>query len=115
LPVAKDPEVLQTLNANVQLQAVVASGRLGITQLQLDDTHYDGEFAWSDPGNPDLTFRLHADRLNLDAYLPVATNAPPQPVPLQWLQQLKARGQLTIDDAQWQGLRARHLKLQLGQ
>ncbi|MGD9841920.1 MAG: AsmA family protein [Steroidobacteraceae bacterium] len=114
LPVTKDPTVLNAASAHLQLDTTSRAGQMKISRLQLDDTRYQGEFTWSYPDHPTLTFNLHADRLDLDRYLAPVKDAPPQAVPLQWLQQLQARGSLTINDAWWRGIHAQQLTLDVG-
>lgn len=60
----------------------LATGAVAVEDLvlALDDSRIQGRIALTDPAVPELQFDLHADRLDVDRYLPAqAAAAPPSP------------------------------------
>ncbi|MGE0115979.1 MAG: AsmA family protein [Steroidobacteraceae bacterium] len=122
VPITRDATVLQHLQTALQLSGPADDLHIQLSRMKLDQTRFEGEGRrlLSD-GLPHYTFALHADQLNLDRYLPAevpkettdSSRAAGTSVPIEWLRSLQAQGSLLIDRAQWQGITARHLKIEL--
>lgn len=114
LSLTRDRQALNAVRAQWNLQANMNAARVEIETLVVDDTTLTGQVQINDFAQPQLTFALHADQMNVDRYLaPAEQHAPPSPLPLDWLHGLKARGTLTIERAQLQGVRMQQLALQV--
>ncbi len=110
LPQTSDPDVLDRASARFDLTASPAAARLEDLELTLDQTTVKGSFAVPDIAGPSLAFDLHADRLDLDAYLPpqaeggagggspgAAAGAGATQLPVEMLRGLDVDGRLRID------------------
>lgn len=119
VPMTRDATVLQRLAAQLQIAGSAQDLRLQLNSLQLDQTRLSGEARVQHiDATPRYFAELHADRLDLDRYLPVATAVKREPrsaspVPIDWLRTLHTQGQLRIDQARWQAIRAQQLTITL--
>ncbi|MGC3981832.1 MAG: AsmA family protein [Steroidobacteraceae bacterium] len=123
VPATRDATALQSLQASLRVTGTAQNLQLQLPLLQLDQTRFTGEGSWQlHDSEPRYAFNLHADQLNLDRYLPagsakakstISAAGATTPLPVAWLRSLHAQGQLQIDQAQLQGIRARNLTLDL--
>lgn len=125
VPATRDATVLQSLQAQLHAWGDTQAMQVKVTSLQLDQTQASGIATLVFADTPRYTLALQADQLNLDHYLPVeqrsamrpsrraATPSSASPVPIEWLRSLHVQGSLRIDQAQFQGLHARRLQIDL--
>lgn len=118
-PHAADDSVLRHLNG--QASFALTPDRLSLSGLTgtLDSTAFQGELGLTGFAKPSWTFRLHADTLNMDRYMPPRPAepehraGPPQATPLELdlLRSLDLEGSLALDrftyrNLIWTGLTA---------
>ncbi len=79
VPPTADPAVLSraTLSADVSLGA--GQAELDSLRMRLDDTNLTGRVGITDFADPRYTFDLDLDRIDLDRYMPPASEAPSAP------------------------------------
>jgi AsmA protein len=117
-PQTRDAQVLSTLSLTGTYAYVGDDARADGLQMKLDDTALQGRFGMNlESGAVD--FELTLDRIDLDRYLPPPTaEAPsgksePFEVPVEALQPLQARGQLTMGQVKIADVRLANLKVGL--
>ena len=69
-PATADPKALASLSGHVSLEGGTKALAASEVALVLDDTRLNGTLAATDFSKPALTFRLNADTLDVDRYLP---------------------------------------------
>ncbi len=69
-PATVDPKALTSLSGHVSLQGGTKALSASDLTLVLDDTRLNGTLAAMDFSKPTLSFRLNADTLDVDRYLP---------------------------------------------
>ncbi len=119
MPATRDANALQQLSAQWQVTGSMQDLRVRVPELLLDQSHFTGEVRMQRTGDAfHYAFDLHADQVDLDRYLPVTPPAGRdqpafEPVPIEWLLSLHARGLLHIDRVHWQAIRAQQLTITL--
>jgi len=113
LPTLRDGNALNAFALRGDLQATTNSLQLRLSELTMDETHMTGDINVDTMPERRWQFALHADRMNVDRYSSAAPTKDPVHVPLDWLRSIAARGTLSIDQAEWQGIRTRNLVLHL--
>lgn len=118
VPVTQDPEVLKRVSFSSRVALTKTSAELNDIQLQLDDTTAKGMLGVADFDSKALRFDLNVDRINADRYLaPTEEGAeakgeePPTEIPVDTLRSLNARGQLSIGEAIFAGMKFSKLRL----
>lgn len=118
VPVTEDPEVLKRLSFSSRVALTKTSAELNDIQLQLDDTTAKGMLGVADFESKALRFDLNVDRINADRYLPPTQEGtqakgeePPTEIPVDALRALNARGQLSIGEAVFAGMKFSKLRL----
>jgi len=112
-PLPLDKGTIGALNLNSTWEwnegAVTATG----IDLQLDETHFNGDLKRESGADPIWTFTLHGDKIGLSRYVAIEdTSKEPFELPLEALRALKVQGELTFDqawlaDAQMKNVRMR--------
>ena len=116
LPATRDSKVLSALSASGNFR--YADDALVTEELKakLDDTGLSGRFGWT-LATSAMNFDLALDRIDADRYLPPPTTASssaktePFELPVDTLKPLTARGQLTVADAKFAGIRLSALRV----
>jgi AsmA protein len=118
-PRTTDPNVLKQLSFAGNVRLTKTSAEVGDIVMKLDDTTMRGMVGVADFAAKALRFDLNVDRINADRYLPpssekpVAKGAkePPAEIPVDLLRKLNARGQLTVGEAIFAGMKFSKLRL----
>jgi AsmA protein len=118
-PKTTDPNVLKQLSFAGNVNLTKTSAEVGDIVMKLDDTTMRGMVGVADFAAKALRFDLNVDRINADRYLPpssekpVAKDAkePPSEIPVDMLRKLNARGQLTVGEAIFAGMKFSKLRL----
>jgi AsmA protein len=118
-PRTRDANVLKQLSFAGNVKLTKSSAEVGDIVLKLDDTTMKGMLAVADFAAKALRFDLNVDRIDADRYLPppsdsaVAKDAkePPTPIPVDMLRKLNARGQLSVGQAIFAGMKLSKLRL----
>jgi AsmA protein len=118
VPATQDPEVLKRLSFSSRVALTKTSAELNDIQLQLDDTTAKGMLGVADFDSNALRFDLNVDRINADRYLSPTEEGteakgeePPTEIPVDALRALNARGQLSIGEAIFAGMKFSKLRL----
>jgi AsmA protein len=118
VPATQDPEVLKRLSFSSRVALTKTSAELNDIQLQLDDTTAKGMLGVADFDSNALRFDLNVDRINADRYLSPTEEGteakgeePPSEIPVDALRALNARGQLSIAEAIFAGMKFSKLRL----
>ena len=118
VPATQDPEVLKRLSFSSRVALTKTSAELNDIQLQLDDTTAKGMLGVADFDSKALRFDLNVDRINADRYLSPTEEGteakgeePPTEIPVDALRALNARGQLSIGEAIFAGMKFSKLRL----
>jgi AsmA protein len=121
VPVTSDPKVLQRLEVKGQLQASSRALMLNQLSAQLDDSTITGSAGINDLDKTALAFNIRINALNLDRYLAPATPAPAggaggkaaaaEPLPVAWLKDLLLKGDVSIEEAVFSGIKLSKLHL----
>ena len=118
VPATQDPEVLKRLSFSSRVALTKTSAELNDIQLQLDDTTAKGMLGVADFDSKALRFDLNVDRINADRYLSPTKEGteakgeePPTEIPVDALRALNARGQLSIGEAIFAGMKFSKLRL----
>lgn len=108
VPETADPDVLQAFSAEGRFSAGAETAQVEDLAIRLDDTRMNGNVSVTDFSNPMLGFRLEADRLNADRYLPPETEdetAPagegedePVELPMEVLKALRLDGSFQLGE-----------------
>ena len=113
VPRTRDPNALARFSATGKLTCCGAGVALDQLALQLDDSHFTGRIADLAPSKV-MEFQLHGDSLQLDRYRkPANEHSEPFVFPNAQLAALRARGTLSLDQAQMAGADFRGVTLQL--
>lgn len=113
VPVTRDPRALQRVAADATFDYSPQALRIQFASLQLDDTHFSGSLITLTPAKS-TEFALAGDHLDLDRYrAPVDAVGEPFTFPTAQLAQLRARGVLTLQQAQTSGADLRGVTLRL--
>jgi AsmA protein len=118
-PQTTDPNVLKQLSFAGNVQLTKSSAEVGDIVMKLDDTTMRGMLGVADFAAKALRFDLNVDRIDADRYLPpppekpAAEDAqePPTEIPVDMLRKLNARGQLSIGEAIFAGIKFTKLRL----
>ena len=118
-PKTSDPAVLKQLSFTGNVQLTKSTAEIGNIVLKLDDTTLRGMLGVADFTAKALRFDLNVDRINADRYLPPASETPkakdakepPTEIPVDMLRTLNARGQLTVGEAIFAGMKFTKLRL----
>ena len=118
-PKTTDPNVLKQLSFAGNVRLTKTSAEVGDIVLKLDDTTMRGMLGVADLASKALRFDLNVDRIDADRYLPppsdkpVAKDAkePPTEIPVEMLRKLNARGQLSVGEAIFAGMKFTKLRL----
>jgi AsmA protein len=103
LPATSDAKALQQLSGSAVLSYGNSRWALQELRVQLDAIQLSGEIT----GTP-LQFKLQADTLQLDGYLPPPDpNRPPFEFPTEALRAFNANGTLAVDELRWRDVVAR--------
>jgi AsmA protein len=119
LPKTRDPDVFKRLGFSGTVAMTKTSAELGDIVFRLDDTTAKGMLGVADFASKALRFDLNVDKINADRYLPPATDAPaakptektPTEIPVDMLRKLNARGQMTVGEAVFAGMKFSKLRL----
>ncbi|MEX0732264.1 MAG: AsmA family protein [Aquisalimonadaceae bacterium] len=122
VPETADAEVLKVFSAAGAFSVAGETARVADLAVRLDDTRLDGNLSVTDFGNPMIGFRLEADALNADRYLPPDTdtdnggteptpgaegNDEPAELPMEMLRSLRLDGSILLGEAIVTGLTMR--------
>lgn len=118
-PQTTDPNVLKQLSFAGNVLLTKSSAEVGDIVMKLDDTTMRGMLGVADFAAKALRFDLNVDRIDADRYLPpppekpAAKDAkePPTEIPVEMLRKLNARGQLSIGEAIFAGIKFTKLRL----
>jgi hypothetical protein len=82
--------------------------------LQLDETHFNGELTRAAGDDPLWTFTLHGYKIGLSRYVDIEdTSKEPFELPLATLRALKVQGELTFDQAWLAEAQMKNVRLRL--
>jgi AsmA protein len=118
-PRTTDPNVLKQLSFAGNVLLTKTSAEVGDIVMKLDDTTMRGMLGVADFTAKALRFDLNVDRIDADRYLPpppqkpAAKDAkePPTEIPVEMLRKLNARGQLSVGEAIFAGIKFTKLRL----
>jgi AsmA protein len=118
-PRTKDANVLKQLSFAGNVKLTKSSAEVGDIVLKLDDTTMKGMLGVADFAAKALRFDLNVDRIDADRYLPPPSDQPaakdakqpPTPIPVDLLRKLNARGQLSVGEAIFAGMKFSKLRL----
>jgi AsmA protein len=118
-PKTADANVLKQLSFTGKVRLTKASAEIGDIVLKLDDTTLRGMLGVADFTAKALRFDLNVDRINADRYLPPSSEKPaakdakqpPTEIPVDLLRKLNARGQLSVGQAIFAGMKFTKLRL----
>jgi AsmA protein len=118
-PRTTDPNVLKQLSFAGNVKLTKASVEVADIVMKLDDTTMRGMLGVADFAAKALRFDLNVDRINADRYLPPPSEKPaakdakepPTEIPVEMLRKLNARGQLSIGEAIFAGMKFSKLRL----
>jgi AsmA protein len=118
-PRTTDPNVLKQLSFAGNVLLTKTSAEVGDIVMKLDDTTMRGMLGVADFAAKALRFDLNVDRIDADRYLPpppekpAAKDAkePPTEIPVEMLRKLNARGQLSVGEAIFAGIKFTKLRL----
>jgi len=109
IPETADPEVLSALEFSSEFKAGTDNLKLNKMLLKLDQTVVKGDFELASFVDPAYLFDLNVDQINLDRYLPPASDTPAsgggagkgngteELIPMEPLRKLRLDGKLQID------------------
>lgn len=116
-PQTRDPGVLKTLSGKLGLHARGSTVRLKPLTLSLDDSRLTGELSLQGPA---IRFALDLDQIDLDRYLPPASETEPKATsasaaedPLAGLRQLDMKGRVTIGSLKLSNLTMSKVEVQI--
>jgi AsmA protein len=118
-PKTTDPNVLKQLSFAGNVRLTKSSAEVGDIVMKLDDTTMRGLVGVADFAAKALRFDLNVDRIDADRYLPPSSEKPaakdakepPAEIPVDLLRKLNARGQLTVGEALFAGMKFTKLRL----
>jgi AsmA protein len=118
-PQTTDPNVLKQLSFTGNVLLTKSSAEVGDIVMKLDDSTMRGMLGVADFAAKALRFDLNVDRIDADRYLPpppqkpAAKDAkePPTEIPVEMLRKLNARGQLSVGEAIFAGIKFTKLRL----
>jgi AsmA protein len=118
-PKTTDPNVLKQLSFAGNVRLTKSSAEVGDIVMKLDDTTMRGLVGVADFAAKALRFDLNVDRIDADRYLPPSSEKPaakdakepPAEIPVDLLRKLNARGQLTVGEAIFAGMKFTKLRL----
>ncbi len=122
LPPTADPQALSSLALSADAELGADSLMLEKLALTLDDTTMRGELRLPLSGDAPLTFELAADTLNADRYMAPAADAGEDAaaassddfeIPIELIRSINARGNLSVDNAIFAGMRFTKVRLGL--
>jgi len=106
-PVTSDPSALANVMLETRLDIAAESGSFEDIRLQVDDSTITGELTVREFSNPEYSFSLAIDRVDVDRYLPPSA-APqdeaqasadrPIELPTQAMHDLALNGRIVVDD-----------------
>ncbi len=115
-----DPDVLQKVSAQAQVQLAARQQMLEDVSIQLDDSALTGSLGMQ---GEKIVFDLTVDQINLDRYLPPPAEGEAAPadtgsidevdLPVEVIKTLSADGRLRVGEARLSGLRFDDVDLQL--
>jgi AsmA protein len=118
-PQTTDANVLKQLSFTGNVLLTKSSAEVGDIVMKLDDSTMRGMLGVADFAAKALRFDLNVDRIDADRYLPpppekpAAKDAkePPTEIPVEMLRKLNARGQLSVGEAIFAGIKFTKLRL----
>jgi AsmA protein len=118
-PQTTDPNVLKQLSFAGNVNLTKTSAEVGDIVMKLDDTTMRGMVGVADFAAKALRFDLNVDRIDADRYLPPSSEKPaakdakepPAEIPVDMLRKLNARGQLSVGEAVFAGMKFTKLRL----
>ncbi|MFP6830089.1 MAG: AsmA family protein [Gammaproteobacteria bacterium] len=104
-PATSDPSALANVMIETRLDFTAERGSFEVLRLQVDDSTITGELTVREFSNPEYSFSLEIDRVDVDRYLPPSA-APqsgasadrPIELPTQAMHDLALNGRIVIDD-----------------
>lgn len=123
LPEVSDPQVLGKADGELKLTATADSFSVPEFRLRLDDSALTGNLKVANFAAPAIRFNLHLDGIDVDRYLPPASDQLATPttaaaagagmIPVDTLRTLNVDGKLTIDQLKAAQLRSTDIVMQL--
>lgn len=130
VPASRDPATLTRVGLDTAFRANGQGFALGNLSARIDDTTLRGSLEAGDLSVPDFSFKLAADNLDLDRYLPPAASGkgggtkvkPVMPetalvglaqIPVETLRRLRVQGELRLDQLTTMGLKVSQVNLPL--
>ncbi len=118
-PATTDPNVLKQLSFAGNVQLTKSTAQVDDIVMKLDDTTMRGMLGVADFAAKALRFDLNVDRIDADRYLPPPSEKPtakdakepPTEIPVDMLRKLNARGQLSVGEAIFAGMKFTKLRL----
>ena len=118
-PRTTDPNVLKQLSFAGNVRLTKSAAEVADIVMKLDDTTMRGMLGVADFASKALRFDLNVDRINADRYLPPPSEKPktkdakepPAEIPVEMLRKLNARGQLSVGEAIFAGMKFTKLRL----
>jgi len=118
-PKTTDPKALTQLSFAGNVNLTKTSAEVADIVMKLDDTTMKGLVGVADFASKALRFDLNVDRINADRYLPPPSEKPaakdakepPAEIPVDMLRKLNARGQLSVGEAIFAGMKFSKLRL----
>jgi AsmA protein len=118
-PRTTDQTVLKQLSFAGNVKLTKSSAEVGDIVMKLDDTTMRGMLGVADFAAQALRFDLNVDRIDADRYLPPPSEKPaakdakepPTEIPVEMLRKLNARGQLSVGEAIFAGMKFTKLRL----
>ena len=112
-PKTTDPKALTQLSFAGNVNLTKTSAEVADIVMKLDDTTMKGLVGVADFASKALRFDLNVDRINADRYLPPPSEKPaakdakepPAEIPVDMLRKLNARGQLSVGEAIFAGMK----------
>jgi AsmA protein len=113
-PLPLDKTTIGTLHLNSMWEWREGAVAVNSIDLQLDDTHFNGELTRAAGDDPLWTFTLHGDKIGLSRYVEIEdTSKEPFELPLATLRALKMQGELTFDQAWLAEAQMKNVRLRL--
>jgi AsmA protein len=112
-PLPLDKDTVGALNLTSLWEWKEGAVAVSAIDLQLDETHFNGDLMRASGEDPVWTFTLHGDKIGLSRYVAIEdTSKEPFELPLAALRAMKVQGELTFDqawlaDAQMKNVRMR--------
>lgn len=113
-PLPLDKGTIGALHLNSMWEWKEGAVAVNGIDLQLDETHFNGELTRAAGDDPLWTFTLHGDKIGLSRYVAIEeTSKEPFELPLATLRALKVQGELTFDQAWLADAQMKNVRLRL--